>query len=143
MTYPVALRDALYNLFLHTHRLPEGAMVLRSRSEELGKEFPRLGRYRRDRVRRYERVLKSWRVGRPGDLAAEIALARLLFKNGLYFDAHEYLETPWRRAQGVLKLRLQGLIQLAAALHKLELDSKASAGADYLVRRGFEKLEGL
>ncbi|MBI3552289.1 MAG: DUF309 domain-containing protein [Elusimicrobia bacterium] len=143
MSYPLELRDALYALFLHTHRLPEGAAIFRSRLAELGARFPRQGRYLRGRARRYLKVMKTWRTGRPGDLSAEVELARLLFVHGLYFDAHEYLETAWRRSSGVLKLRLQGLIQLSAALHKLELDPQAAGGARYLVEKGFEKLAGL
>lgn len=62
---------------------------------------------------------------------------------GLYFDTHEYLESRWKRSEGKLKLHLQGLIQLAAALHKLELDPRAVEGARYLALRGFDKLKDI
>jgi hypothetical protein len=140
---PLPLRDALYELFLHTHRLPEGAAILKSRAAELAKDFPSDSKFLKDRVRRYVRVIDAWKHGPPGDLKAELELAMLLFKHGLYFDTHEYLETPWKRLKGERKLQIQGLIQLAAALHKLELDPKAAEGARYLTARGFEKLAGL
>ena len=60
---------------------------------------------------------------------------------GKYFDAHEELEAFWMRASGDEKILLQGLIQIAAGLHRLSLDQKKTAGAFYLLDRGLEKLE--
>ncbi|MBI5630891.1 MAG: DUF309 domain-containing protein [Elusimicrobia bacterium] len=65
----------------------------------------------------------------------------LLFNHGLFFDAHEHLEAFWRKAQGEPKIFLQGLIQIAAAFHKLELDPEALAGARELLEEGLAKLE--
>jgi len=141
MSYPVALRDELYALFLRAHRRPDAAAAFREGVENL--KGPGRARYLRDRAPRFLKVLQAWKPGAPGDLGAELDLALLLFQNGLYFDTHEYLETAWRRSTGERKLQLQGLIQLAAALHKLELDPRARAGARYLVERGFDKLKGL
>jgi predicted metal-dependent hydrolase len=40
-----------------------------------------------------------------------------LFNEAKFFDAHEVLEDVWRAAPEPEKLFLQGLIQLAVALH--------------------------
>lgn len=39
------------------------------------------------------------------------------FNSGEFYDAHEVLEDVWREEQGPHKLFLQGLIQVAVALH--------------------------
>ncbi len=143
MSYPIALRDKLYEIFLQAHRLKDGPALFEERIKPLKRIFSKDRRYLEDRARRYLKVIKARKSAPPGDVAGEVELARLLFKNGLYFDAHEYLETAWKRSSGSLKLRLQGLIQLAAAMHKRELDSKARAGVSYLVSKGFEKLSDL
>ena len=39
------------------------------------------------------------------------------FNSGEFYDAHEVLEDVWRPEQGPHKLFLQGLIQVAVALH--------------------------
>ena len=39
------------------------------------------------------------------------------FNSGEFYDAHEVLEDVWREEQGPQKLFLQGLIQVAVALH--------------------------
>jgi predicted metal-dependent hydrolase len=59
---------------------------------------------------------------------------------GRYFDAHEELEAFWMKAAGEEKILLQGLIQIAAGLHRLKLDPSKTDGAFYLLDRGVEKL---
>jgi hypothetical protein len=59
---------------------------------------------------------------------------------GRYFDAHEELEAFWMKAAGDEKILLQGLIQVAAGLHRLQLDPRKTDGAFYLLDRGLEKL---
>ena len=59
---------------------------------------------------------------------------------GRYFDAHEELEAFWMKAAGDEKILLQGLIQIAAGLHRLTLDPSKTDGAFYLLDRGGEKL---
>jgi predicted metal-dependent hydrolase len=39
------------------------------------------------------------------------------FNSGEFYDAHEVLEDVWREERGPNKLFLQGLIQVAVALH--------------------------
>ncbi|MCM2303527.1 MAG: DUF309 domain-containing protein [Elusimicrobia bacterium] len=59
---------------------------------------------------------------------------------GRFFDAHEELEAFWMKASGDEKTLLQGLIQVAAGLHRLTLDPKKTDGAFYLLDRGLAKL---
>ncbi|MBI4372094.1 MAG: DUF309 domain-containing protein [Elusimicrobia bacterium] len=69
-----------------------------------------------------------------------LARADELGAQGLYFEAHEELETPWRAAVGMERLALQGLIQVAAGLHRLRLNPDKPEGAFYLLDRGRAKL---
>jgi predicted metal-dependent hydrolase len=59
---------------------------------------------------------------------------------GRFFDAHEELELAWHAADGEMKILFQGLIQIAAGLHRLKLDPRKIEGALYLLDRGLEKL---
>lgn len=96
--------------------------------------------YIQDRVPRFQRVIQYLRANKaPGNpLLRDVWVGSLLFNEGLYFDCHEFLEAPWKRAIGREKVMLQGLIQAAAGLHKLELGSKP--GCLELLRKAQEKL---
>lgn len=74
-------------------------------------------------------------------LQQALARADELGAAGRFFDAHEELEAFWMKASGDEKILLQGLIQVAAGLHRLTLDPKKTDGAFYLLDRGVEKLE--
>lgn len=73
-------------------------------------------------------------------LTAAFRRADELGAQGRYFDAHEELEAFWMKASGDEKILLQGLIQIAAGLHRLKLDPAKTDGAFYLLDRGGEKL---
>lgn len=75
------------------------------------------------------RSLQGW-LDRADELGAE----------GRFFDAHEELEIAWKAAEGETKVLLQGLIQIAAGLHRLRLHPEKTDGAFYLLDRGVEKL---
>ena len=61
-----------------------------------------------------------------------------LFNSGQFFDAHEALEDAWRAAPESEKKFLQGLIQVAVALHH---HSKGNlVGAQSLLRRAARNL---
>lgn len=75
------------------------------------------------------RTLQDW-LDRADALGAE----------GRYFDAHEELELGWKAADGDEKTLLQGVIQLAAGLHRLTSHPEKTDGAAYLLDRGLEKL---
>ncbi len=126
--YPVAARDALYRLFAAALRSPD--------------EAPRA--YLSDRLARQLVVLEERKRRRSagGDPFRELVqLGASMFNAGLFFDCHEFLEDAWRGETGDRKLFLQGLIQAAAALHKLELSPSATAGALEGFKRGRAKLE--
>lgn len=75
------------------------------------------------------------------DLRAWLTRADELGAKGAYFEAHEELEAGWMKASGMQKVLLQGLIQIAAGLHRLKNDPAKTDGAMYLLERGQEKLE--
>ena len=51
---------------------------------------------------------------------AKVDAGRDAFNRGEYFAAHERWEEAWLQAAGPARTWLQGLVQLAAALHKLD-----------------------
>jgi predicted metal-dependent hydrolase len=67
----------------------------------------------------------------------------LAYERGDFFDAHELWEQLWRdEPQGPARTFLQGLIQLAAAMHKA-VASRAPAPAHRLLGRAIEKLRAV
>src|SRR5262245_57105073 len=93
----------------------------------------------RERAERARHALGA-RPFDPGDAPLPVALdqARILFDARLYFEVHERLEPYWIRAEGVERQALQGLIQVAVALH--HLGNGNTAGARSLLRDGASKL---
>ena len=73
-------------------------------------------------------------------LQAWLDRADELGADGKFFEAHEELELAWNEADGETKLLIQGLIQIAAGLHRLKLHPDKTEGASYLLGRGLEKL---
>ena len=61
-----------------------------------------------------------------------------LFNRGEFFDCHEVLEALWLESSGDRKKFLQGLIQVAVALHHLH--NRNRVGAERLLAAGMEKL---
>jgi uncharacterized protein len=61
-----------------------------------------------------------------------------LFNRAAFFDAHEALEDVWRAAPQAEKKFLQGLIQVAVALH--HYGNGNTAGARSVLRRAFRNL---
>ena len=61
------------------------------------------------------------------------------FNRGEFFNAHETWEEIWLAAPEPDKTFLQGIIQVAAAFHHFQRDNRA--GAESLLRAGFEKIE--
>jgi predicted metal-dependent hydrolase len=62
----------------------------------------------------------------------------LLFNSADFFDAHEALEDVWREAQEPERKFLQGLIQIAVALHHHSRGNLV--GAQSLMARGADNL---
>jgi hypothetical protein len=65
--------------------------------------------------------------------------AACLWREGLFFEAHERLEGEWRVLAGRRRSALQGVIQLAVALHHLAHGN--ARGAASLVTKGRAHLE--
>jgi predicted metal-dependent hydrolase len=62
------------------------------------------------------------------------------FNRGEFFEAHETWEDIWRLAAGPEKRFLQGLIQIAVALHHHSTGNLR--GAQSLLKRGCKNLDG-
>lgn len=72
---------------------------------------------------------------------AAVECGARLFDQGAFFDAHEAWEAHWREASdGVERRAFQGLIQVAAAFHKL-LVMHDSESAQRLLGRALDKLD--
>jgi hypothetical protein len=143
VSYPVALRDRLYDLFVECAAKKDGARAFEKQASGLQLSGAEAA-YRDDRLPRYVSTLAGASVSRIADsYARSLETAELLFNHGLFFDAHEYLEGVWKSAVGARKTFVQGLIQIAAAFHKLELDPDGIAGAHYLLARGLDKAPAL
>jgi hypothetical protein len=84
---------------------------------------------------------KRCRAARALVLGGEEEEGERLFDEGAWWEAHEAWERRWRAASDPAERRtLQGLIQIAAALHKL-LVLGEPASAARLFARGIAKLE--
>jgi predicted metal-dependent hydrolase len=69
------------------------------------------------------------------------ARGALLFDAGEFFEAHEVWEERWRVATDKAERDfLQGLIQVAAAFHKI-LEMKSEEAASRLLAKGLAKLD--
>ena len=77
---------------------------------------------------------------KPGTAGA-IERGRALFNDRRFFEAHEAWEEAWLREEGELRLLLQGLIQIAAALHKIARGDQPG-GCVRLLEWGLAKIEG-
>jgi predicted metal-dependent hydrolase len=79
-------------------------------------------------------------AGGATDARAALARGVELYAEGRYWDAHEAWEGPWRaEADPYRRTFLQGLIQAAAAMHKL-LVMRDPPRAAHLLARALEKL---
>ncbi len=80
-------------------------------------------------------------IASPTNTDTALARGLALFNAGDHFAAHEAWEDRWRVATDSDERRLlQGLIQVAAAHHKLRVQGKPG-GAARLLARGLAKLD--
>ena len=63
-----------------------------------------------------------------------------LFNEGRFFEAHEIWEEAWRATSRPEKQTIQGMVQIAAALHHFSRGNLV--GASSLMKRGLQNLEG-
>lgn len=75
---------------------------------------------------------------RDDAVAAALEQAIALWNERLFFEVHEVLEAVWTRARGPIRHALQGVIQMAAALHHHAHGN--ARGARTLLRDGRERL---
>jgi len=73
-----------------------------------------------------------------GAIAAAVARAIALWNERLFFEVHEVLEAEWKRTSGAERQALQGVIQIAVALHHHAHGNPR--GARTLMREGRERL---
>jgi hypothetical protein len=77
----------------------------------------------------------------PETLNDAFVRGAVLFDSGAFFQAHEAWEERWRvEPDPTAKLCLQGLIQIAAAFHKL-LTPGSAGSASRLLAKGLAKLD--
>ena len=87
----------------------------------------------------------SWRARpeEPVDSRRQLQLGVAAYRRGEFFEAHEIWEVAWRdEPNATLKAFQQGLILVAAAMHKL-VKMGSPAGAVRLLGRAQDKLEGV
>jgi predicted metal-dependent hydrolase len=71
-----------------------------------------------------------------------LARGRALYEGGHHWDAHEAWEEAWQVEEGQPRLLLQGLIQVAAAMHKAFVQRQPASCAR-LLASALQKLDGL
>ncbi len=81
---------------------------------------------------------RAWPEAGPRGDFAPLAAGIALFNQGAFFEAHEALEDVWRAAPQPEKKFLQGLIQVAVALH--HHGNGNLAGARSVLRRAFRNI---
>lgn len=72
-------------------------------------------------------------------IEGEIKKGVLLFKEGFYFECHEFLEELWRKEKGREKEFLKGLIHAAVAFYHLEYENYK--GTINYLRRSYRRLK--
>ncbi len=75
-------------------------------------------------------------------LGIALGAAACLFREGLFFEAHERLEGEWRTLRGRRRSALRGVIQLAVALHHLAHGNARGAGSLVTKARGHLARDG-
>jgi hypothetical protein len=95
-------------------RAPAGGLVLLGAHRDLRDAIC-------SRAHAAARVLESPPTANPGVRLGELLdRAVRLADGGLYFEVHELLEPAWLQAEGAERRALQGLIQVAVALHHVQ-----------------------
>ena len=71
-----------------------------------------------------------------------LARGRALYNQGHHWDSHEAWEDAWQEEEGEVKLLFQGLIQVAAAMHKALVQAQP-ASCVKLLSSALQKLDPL
>jgi hypothetical protein len=93
------------------------------------------------RLRRGVAAVRAFRRRPPPTtpIAGALVRAALLWRAGLFFEVHEILEHLWRGLAGPERVVVQGLLQVAVAMHHLAHGNPR--GAVSLFAKGRAKLE--
>ena len=109
-----------------------------TRAGYLKKDLSRERRaYIEKRTTALEKILNRMEDRMPGPEKTD-RISRLLWKAGLYFEFHEWMETQWRLAAGRRKKALQALILIAVACEHLQY--RRVEPAEKLARKALERL---
>lgn len=81
-------------------------------------------------------------ISRVEQTAQALERGRELYAAGRFFDAHLVWEDAWREEAGPMRRLLQGLIQAAAAYHKMAVQ-RQPGGMTRLLTRALEQLQPL
>ena len=101
------------------------AIYHRAASKWLTRDLPpAFGAYIRDRLERYDRIMAD--ADRRHAIRPFARFVQI-WNQGLFFEAHEYLETIWQRASGAEHRALKGLIKAAGVYVHLENNNPAAA----------------
>jgi hypothetical protein len=95
---------------------------------------PPYAAYIRDRIARYRAATTRMRSA----IDSPMIQAAILYRHGLYFEAHEVLEPHWLAAAGEEREGLKGLIQaIGVFVHR---EAGHSAAAQKLARKAIDRL---
>jgi len=106
--------------------------------QDLVRQFPQppCTAYIRDRVARYRAATRDIKAAGGG---TPLSQAAILWRHGLYFEAHEVLEPHWLAAAGREREGLKGLIQaIGVDVHREAGHAAAAAG---LARKALDRLQ--
>ena len=85
---------------------------------------PAFESYIRDRLNRYDQIMSGDCGPHPSRPYARFID---IWNQGLFFEAHEYLETIWQRSSGDMHKALKGLIKAAGVYVHIENNNQKSA----------------
>lgn len=109
-----------------------------TRADYLKKDLGRERRaYIEKRTTALEKILNLMEDRMPGPEKTD-QVSWLLWKEGLYFEFHEWMETQWRLANGPRKKAFQALILIAVACEHLQY--RRVEPAKKLARKALERL---
>lgn len=121
----------------------ESSGLFESASDPYASQLRLRREFSSERATALERLRRGWRaavryretVPIERDVATALAQAAALWEAALFFEVHEVLERIWREVEGDVKRFLQGLIQIAAALHHVENANRDGARALFIAGR--------
>ena len=119
------IRNGLSEALVEAMAADDQVIYHRAASKWLSMDLPpAFESYIRDRLDRYDQVLSGDSSPHPSRPFARFID---IWNQGLFFEAHEYLETIWQRTSGDMHKALKGLIKAAGVYVHLENNNQHSA----------------